>query len=105
MYCLETLRVVSEKFFYPTKNKYTCLANSKLGWKIKLDDKANECLNLYFDYEVEKCLSSYEEGKELKFNDNLSAYGAIAQPKLPQNAVNDGNRRLLESSEFTSQEY
>lgn len=59
-YCLESLKVKSDKFYYPIKNKYKCLTNPKMEWKVKIDSEAARCLNLYHSFQVENCLVAYE---------------------------------------------
>lgn len=81
-YCLQTLKVTHESFYYPTKHKYQCLTASSNPFVVAIDDKATKCLNLYFDYAVEQCLLKYEQGNTLDFKSGkLEEYGIVEKPK------------------------
>ena len=52
--CLIKHSVTMPQFYYPFKNKYECLADPKNP--TILDSTASECLNMFNEYTVEKCL-------------------------------------------------
>jgi hypothetical protein len=82
-YCLHTLRVTHESFYYPTKNKYQCLTAASNPFVVAIDDEATKCLNRYFDYAVEECLLKYEQGNTIAFkSDNLAAYGIVEKQEV-----------------------
>ena len=81
-FCLENHRSNHDGFFYRLKNKYECLDSAagsrSLGFSgsrasntemevfnefavVKLDEEAYNCLSIYYDYQVEKCLQAYED--------------------------------------------
>lgn len=76
-FCLEQQGVLSENFHYPLKNKYECLsAVSGPASNVTLLEEASACLNVFFDYLVEKCL----EKMEADYNGNIGFTGSLSPP-------------------------
>jgi hypothetical protein len=72
-YCLNKQEVASGKFYYATKHKYECFADTKIhNPPILIDHEALECLALNYDFEIEQCLQNYEAavGDELILSEN-----------------------------------
>ena len=48
-------------FAYPLTNKYKCLMNNKeIVGKVTVTEKVTTCMNLFYDYLMENCLTDYE---------------------------------------------
>lgn len=59
-YCIESRRVTAREFFYPLQNKYKCLSDPNNHFDVAISTEASDCLGIFDEYPVEKCLEAYE---------------------------------------------
>ena len=56
-FCLQQHSASSDKFSYPLRNKYQCLANKKSKYgKVKVDRDVTDCIAIGKEFLVEECL-------------------------------------------------
>ena len=60
-YCLEFNRANHEIFYYPLKNKYSCLTTPNTDFlPVLVAQGVTDCIDEYYDYPTERCLEQYE---------------------------------------------
>ena len=56
-YCTNQLMVVSPDVHYPLRNQYECLSYHGNDFRsTQISDEASQCLNAFYDYNIEECL-------------------------------------------------
>ena len=56
-YCLEFTKANHPIFYYPLKNKYTCLTTVNSDFlPVLVAQEVTDCINEYYDYPTERCL-------------------------------------------------
>ena len=52
--------MTAREFFYPLQNKYKCLSDPNNHFDVSISTEASDCLGIFDEYPVEKCLEAYE---------------------------------------------